>query len=441
MDGDSTSSGNARRRAMAPEPQRTHATPEPAPRPAPETEAPLTHGGAPSALLHDARLDARANGAVRAGLYIAMQRDYGNRAARRARDQARAGVTPPAAAGLGARRDAPEEAVEAHAHDAAPRADSLPAELPESPAQDAALAPLQAKRDDGAAGPDPNVPQVVQIPDGAPPAETGEAAHGPCDCVVCQRVPPPGAGSGSAAPAPAPAPPAPKHIEPGAITINWSQPNTLAAGQFGEESFKASHSGATATAAGAKVKLDFTIDLVCAWGVNSGGNTDVASGTDPAVTIAPHPSTGKKTYEQIAIDLTPSAADNWRPPRSFYWSQAFSSRHEKFHTTDDKAWANGAGKQAVVNFLKAKTVTDHTAVGEISTILGDAMTDMNNNNFQWYSGGGKPYIQRPGEMRAFADGKDSYTALAAAVRAQGRTLEAAAAAAAHAAPAGGGHGP
>ena len=163
----------------------------------------------------------------------------------------------------------------------------------------------------------------------------------------------------------------------------------------------------------------------------------MALGADPAVTIAPHPSTGKKTYEQIAIDLTPSAANNCRPPRSFYWSKALSSQHEKFHTTDDKAWANGAGKQAVVNFLKAKTVTDHTAVGEISTVLGAAITDMNNNNFQWYSGGGKPYIQRPGEMRAFADGKDFDIALAAAVRAQGRTLEAAAAAA-HPAPGGGG---
>ena len=103
MDGDSTSSGNARRRAVAPEPQRTHDAPEVAARPAPETEAPGLHPGATSALLHDARLDARANSGVRAGLYIAMQRDYGNRAARRARDQARAGATArPAAAGSGA---------------------------------------------------------------------------------------------------------------------------------------------------------------------------------------------------------------------------------------------------------------------------------------------------------------------------------------------------
>jgi hypothetical protein len=191
------------------------------------------------------------------------------------------------------------------------------------------------------------------------------------------------------------------------------------------------------------VKLDFTIDLVCAWGVNSGGNTDVASGTDPAVSLAPHPSTGKKSYEQIAIDLTPSAADNWRPPRSFYWSQALSSQHEKFHTTDDKGWANGAGKQVVINFLKTQTVTDHTAVGEIGAALTTAMTKMTDANFQWYSGNGKPYIQRPGEMRAFADGRTGYTALVAAVRAQGHALEAAAAAAAHAGPGGGGapHGP
>ncbi len=53
------------------------------------------------------------------------------------------------------------------------------------------------------------------------------------------------------------------------------------------------------------------------------------------------------------------------------------------------------------------------------------MIKMSQANFQWYSGGGKPYIERPGEKAAFLEGKNAYLSLASAVRKQGKKLEAA----------------
>jgi len=55
--------------------------------------------------------------------------------------------------------------------------------------------------------------------------------------------------------------------------------------------------------------------------------------------------------------------------------------------------------------------------------MDQAMVEMSDANFNWYSGNGKSYLNRPGEMAAFKDGKAPYRQLAAAVRQQGKKLE------------------
>jgi hypothetical protein len=213
-------------------------------------------------------------------------------------------------------------------------------------------------------------------------------------------------------------------ISVGTVTHEFTNPGTLAVSPFGQEDFHCSHKDAKATITGDTAKLDFTLALNCPWGVAGGGKTDVPAGDAAVVTTAKHAS-GKKVYEQIAEDLTPVSADNWRPKRTYYWAKHLTERHEKYHSTMDEAWGKGAGKTVVVDYLNGKTVSAASTAADVKTHLDAAMTKMSSANWDWYSGGGKDYINRPGEKAAFLEGKDAYLELVKAVNAQGAKLEAA----------------
>lgn len=203
----------------------------------------------------------------------------------------------------------------------------------------------------------------------------------------------------------------------GTVTNTFENPDTSpSAKPFGSESFAAGFKNATFTSDGGNVKVNFTLDIKCPWGTNGGTKTDVASAADPVVT--------KDTYKQIVSDLTPVLKEkSWRAPRSKYWSEKICKRHERFHSTDDKAWAEGAGKQVVVSYLNGKTINPATAEADVNTHLGNATKAMNTANFQFYTGGATSYLSYAGEERAFGDGKQPYLDLAAAVKAQGEILE------------------
>lgn len=203
----------------------------------------------------------------------------------------------------------------------------------------------------------------------------------------------------------------------GTITNTFENPDTSpSAKAFGSESFSAGYKNAAFTTEAGVVKVNFTLDIKCPWGTNGGGKTDIPSGTASAVT--------KDTYKKIVRDLTPVLKEkSWRAPRSTYWSDTICKRHEKFHSTDDKAWAEGAGKQVVVSYLNGKAVNPATAEADVNTHLGNAMKAMNTANFQFYTGGATSYLSYAGEERAFGDGKQPYLNLAAAVKAQGQALE------------------
>lgn len=207
----------------------------------------------------------------------------------------------------------------------------------------------------------------------------------------------------------------------GAVPNTFANPDTSPSPKaFGSESFKAGYKGATFATAGDVMSVSFTLDIQCPWGTNGGGKTDVASAADPAVT--------KDSYPKIVSDLTPTLKEkSWRAPRSTYWSEAICKRHERFHSTDDKAWAEGAGKEFVKSYLAGKTVNKPTAEAEMNTHLANAMKAMNTANFQFYTGGAGSYLSYAGEERAFGDGKQPYLDLAAAVKVRGEELKAAAA--------------
>jgi hypothetical protein len=209
----------------------------------------------------------------------------------------------------------------------------------------------------------------------------------------------------------------------------FANPGNKPTSPFGSESFIASYKGLTWKATKSDkggddtVNISFTLDINCPWGVNSGGKTDVPSGTDSVVTIEPH-SSGKKVYEQIMADLTPALKEkSWVAPRSHFWSQAICERHEKLHSTDDKAWAEGAGKQVVIDYLKGKTVAHDKIDADLKTHMDNAMKTMQTANFNFYKGGATSYYSYAGEIHAFGDGKQPYLDLVADVKKQGEKLE------------------
>jgi len=220
-------------------------------------------------------------------------------------------------------------------------------------------------------------------------------------------------------------------VEVGAVAHTFTNPGTAAVSPFGSESFLPVHSGAKYTTDKGKLKLDFTIDINAPWGVAAGGNTHVASGTDPVVTAEDHAS-GEKVYKQIAKDLTPvKTGGSMVPPRDFYWAKDLTEQHETFHSTEDEKWAKGAGTKVTKDYLNGKDVIGGTPAelkNKLDQLLTGGIKAMKDANSDWYSGGGKLYNDRPGEIAASAHVEDDYKARAEAVTKQGAKLEAAKAA-------------
>ena len=160
----------------------------------------------------------------------------------------------------------------------------------------------------------------------------------------------------------------------------------------------------------------FTLDVECPWGTNDGGKDDVPSATDAIVTA--------DNYEDIVKDLTPALQEkSWVAQRANYWSKSTCERHEKYHSKDDKKWANGPGKTVVKDYLKGQTIPGNDIETELSDLMDAAMTEMSNANWDFYTGGVASYYSFAGEERAFGDGKARYEKLAKGVEKQGKKLK------------------
>jgi|GEM_PF-1656735 len=206
-------------------------------------------------------------------------------------------------------------------------------------------------------------------------------------------------------------------VKPGTVGVEWSNPGGKTVKAFGSESFKPGYKGMKYKKDGkGNIKLDFTLNIKCPWGVNSGGKTDIPSATDAVVT--------KDTYKKVVKDLTPKKIEkSWRAPRTKYWSKAICERHEKYHSTDDKKWSEGPGKKVVTDYLNGKTVSGWLTLFRLRSLLKKAMKEMFNANWDFYTGGAGSYLSYAGEERAFGDGKGPYENLAKGVKAQGEKLE------------------
>ncbi|MCU4182955.1 DUF4157 domain-containing protein [Acidiferrimicrobium sp. IK] len=175
---------------------------------------------------------------------------------------------------------------------------------------------------------------------------------------------------------------------------------------------------------GSSLTLSAKFTQKVTWGTSSGGHTDIASASSPAVTAA--------TYKEIAADLTPALTDaSWVAPRQTYWSQKLCERHEKFHAKDVQKWASGQGKTFAADYLSKKTIDLNDSERKdpakiqpkVQAIVNDTTVALQNAVTTYMRGVGNTYYNYPGEIRAFGDGKDPYLKLAAAVTKKGAALE------------------
>ncbi|MGA2046968.1 MAG: hypothetical protein ABSG96_04720 [Terracidiphilus sp.] len=194
----------------------------------------------------------------------------------------------------------------------------------------------------------------------------------------------------------------------------FSQPGGRAVNAFGKEFYEPAFTGISYAFAGGKCTISGTLDTICPWGTNAGGDTDVPSATDPVVT--------KTSFPQIKADLTPEAASPFKSPRDQFYSQSLVERHEKFHGTDDLGWTTGTGLGIVKTQLEAGSVAAATAAADVARVVDQARVKLIAENLTWYKGGGASHDSFAGEIRAYADGRPLYQALADAVDRQGAIL-------------------
>lgn len=170
-------------------------------------------------------------------------------------------------------------------------------------------------------------------------------------------------------------------------------------------SFSSRLTGVTITPNAGTFDVSATFEHPITYQVRSGtgpsGQVDIASDSDPDITAA--------NYATVAADLTPNMSDlNGRPPRTQFWAEDLTLRHELVHANDDLA--NGPGAMATVTtWLNGQTATDAAGVqtllnalpGRFATALLAALST------------------EDGERHAYGDGAPAYRARADAISAKG----------------------
>jgi hypothetical protein len=144
------------------------------------------------------------------------------------------------------------------------------------------------------------------------------------------------------------------------------------------------------------------------------------------VDVASAQSTGlnPKNYAQAVSDLTPDGAGY--APRTRFYSQALTRRHEYFHVSDYVSAGEGIVQRAI-DALGKKDIAPEAMYGELKALQEQIRGDL----IEYYAGAGRrtasecredadvsAYTARPGEARAFGDGRPEYQALADGITAR-----------------------
>ncbi|MCB0208686.1 MAG: LysM peptidoglycan-binding domain-containing protein [Anaerolineae bacterium] len=139
-------------------------------------------------------------------------------------------------------------------------------------------------------------------------------------------------------------------------------------------------------------------------GTGPGGQIDIQDENDPDVKAC--------NYQLVASDLTPDmSSDNGRPPRTEFWAEDLTIRHELFHASDQRALSWGPQRvTAIENWLNSQTATSATEIRD--TLLSQALAE---GQRVFNALASAPAA----EGDAYGDGAPLYQARADAVKAKG----------------------
>jgi hypothetical protein len=183
-------------------------------------------------------------------------------------------------------------------------------------------------------------------------------------------------------------------------------PDTPSDGNFGETlSFSSKLKDITITPKASSFEVSATFEHPIVYKIRSGtgpdGQVDISSETDSDIT--------KDNYTTVASDLTPNMSDlKGRPPRTKFWAEDLTVKHELVHAKDDRG--NGPGAMATVTtWLNGQTAADVDGVkGLLSALPGRFATALL-----------AALSTEDGEKHAYSDGADLYEARANAITSKG----------------------
>ncbi|WP_030437491.1 hypothetical protein [Actinoplanes subtropicus] len=188
----------------------------------------------------------------------------------------------------------------------------------------------------------------------------------------------------------------------GAVAYNGTVTQSGAVDPFGATSWATfTLTGITVTPNPGVFTVAATLDNPITFNVASGGRADIPSETAGALTNA--------NWATAASDLTPDMTDlGGRPPRTQFWAQDLTIRHERFHAVERQGHGRSgtAAAQAWLTAQNAGSVADIQAL--LAQVPGKVIA---------FSQAAMPYPAK--EERAYGDGAPAYRARADAIRAKG----------------------
>jgi len=184
---------------------------------------------------------------------------------------------------------------------------------------------------------------------------------------------------------------------------------TIGSGDFGTTNSTPAIKDIVIAQASGAFTVTATFSLTTTWdtckGTGPNHEVDIASENSPALTAA--------NYPTAVSDLTPNMSDlGGRPPRTQFWAQDLTERHEKVHAADHQRTGKEGMAQAIT-WLKTQTATTEA---EVRTLL----TTARNKIVAYIVANGAGDV---GEVHAYSDGAASYKARADAIKAKGDKKE------------------
>jgi len=161
-----------------------------------------------------------------------------------------------------------------------------------------------------------------------------------------------------------------------------------------------------------QLDLNVVLNVTASWDTQSLGNTDILSENSNDVT--------EQTWSQIYMDLYPNSIG--KPKRQTYWNSKFVERHEKVHVKDGhEAIKKGTGE--TLEWLNRQTIDASEGKSiqpQINVLTQHVVSEARRHNNEDYGAHIVNHDDRPGERRAYGDGKSLYWTLTQKIRAIAR---------------------